>query len=148
MTLQTLSFIFGALLLLVGILGGGFEIKEVRIPTIATGGRVVSSIAGLVFIAVAMSPFVVSNRAGDASKATMSAMEWDTDHFGADYTDFPLPTDNPNLCEDACRRAPRCQAWTYVKPNTKKGAQSWCFLKEAVAPPTRDTCCVSGTKNQ
>ena len=31
MTLQTMSFIFGAILLAVAILGGGFEIKEIKV---------------------------------------------------------------------------------------------------------------------
>jgi PAN domain len=147
MTLQTLSFIFGALLLLVGILGGGFEIKEVKIPLIATGGRVVSSIVGVVFITLASFPSVV-NQKGGPSQSGMSAMEWDTDRFGADFTGFPLPTDNPKLCEDPCQSDLRCRAWTYVKPNTIKGPRPWCFLKEAVPPAKSDTCCVSGTKNQ
>jgi hypothetical protein len=147
MTLQTLSFAFGALLLFVGILGGGFEVKEVKIPPIAASGRVVSSLAGLVFIAVALFP--MRNVLTDGtSRPTMSAMEWDTDRFGADYTNLPLPTDNPTLCEDACKSAPRCQAWTYVKPNTVMGPEPMCFLKEAVPPPKGNKCCVSGTKSQ
>ncbi len=31
MTLQAMSFIFGAILLAVAILGGGFEIKEIKV---------------------------------------------------------------------------------------------------------------------
>ena len=51
----------------------------------------------------------------------MSDMEWDTDRLGADYTFFPLPTDNPKQCEDACRSDEKCRSWTYVKPNTTRG---------------------------
>ena len=147
MTLQTLSFLFGALLLLVGIVGGGLEIKELKIPKIATWGRVVSSIVGLVFFGIAARP-PIDDRPSGTPEPKMSAMEWDTDRFGGDYTGFPLPTDNPKLCQDACSSAPRCQAWTYVKPNTTMGPQPMCFLKEAAPPAKSDTCCVSGTKSR
>jgi hypothetical protein len=50
MTLQTMSFIFGALLLAVGILGGGFEVKEVKVSNASMGVRIIAGIAGLLFI--------------------------------------------------------------------------------------------------
>ena len=50
MTLQTMSFIFGALLLAVGILGGGFEVKEIKVSNVTTSARIAAAIAGIVFI--------------------------------------------------------------------------------------------------
>jgi adenylate cyclase len=50
MTLQTMSFIFGALLLAVGILGGGFEVKEVKVSNASMGVRIIAGIVGLLFI--------------------------------------------------------------------------------------------------
>jgi hypothetical protein len=50
MTLQTMSFIFGALLLAVGILGGGFEVKEIKISNASTSVRILAGLAGLVFM--------------------------------------------------------------------------------------------------
>jgi hypothetical protein len=50
MTLQTMSFMFGALLLAVGILGGGFEVKEVKVSNASMGVRIIAGIAGLLFI--------------------------------------------------------------------------------------------------
>ncbi len=50
MTLQSMSFIFGAILLAVGILGGGFEIKEIKVSNVSIGVRIVAGIVGLVFI--------------------------------------------------------------------------------------------------
>jgi len=47
MTLQTMSFIFGAILLAVAILGGGFEIKEIKVSKVTTTGRVSAGIVGL-----------------------------------------------------------------------------------------------------
>jgi hypothetical protein len=147
MTVPTLSFLFGALLVLVGILGGGFEIKEIKIPTVPVRGRVLASIVGLTFIGLAIWP---SDRFmnGGRDKPTMSDMEWDTDRFGADYTSFPLPRDNPKQCEDACRSDEKCRAWTYVKPNTIQGPMPICYLKGAIPPSQDNTCCVSGTKSQ
>jgi hypothetical protein len=50
MTLQSMSFIFGALLLAVGILGGGFEVKEIKVSNVSIGVRIVAGIVGLSFI--------------------------------------------------------------------------------------------------
>ena len=50
MSLQSMSFIFGAILLAVGILGGGFEIKEIKVSNVSIGVRIVAGIVGLVFI--------------------------------------------------------------------------------------------------
>jgi hypothetical protein len=47
MTLQTISFIFGALLLAVGILGGGFEVKEIKVSNVTTSARIFAGLAGL-----------------------------------------------------------------------------------------------------
>jgi len=52
MTLQSMSFIFGAILLAVAILGGGFEIKEIKVSNVTTGVRLVAGIVGLIFIAL------------------------------------------------------------------------------------------------
>jgi hypothetical protein len=50
MTLQSMSFIFGALLLAVGILGGGFEVKEIKVSNVSIGVRIVAGIVGLFFV--------------------------------------------------------------------------------------------------
>jgi hypothetical protein len=78
----------------------------------------------------------------------MSDMEWNTDRFGADYTFFPLPTDNPKQCEDACRSDEKCRSWTYVKPNTIRGPTPMCYLKNAIPPRQDNPSCVSGTKSE
>ena len=45
MTLQSMSFIFGAILLAVAILGGGFEIKEIKVSNVSMGVRALAGIA-------------------------------------------------------------------------------------------------------
>lgn len=50
MSINALVFGLGGILLLVAILGGGFELKEFKIPKVGGAPRVCSGIAGLFFI--------------------------------------------------------------------------------------------------
>jgi hypothetical protein len=50
MTSQTGLLAFGALLLLIAIVGGGFEVKEIKIPQVGKIPRAVAAIGGIVFI--------------------------------------------------------------------------------------------------
>ena len=50
MSPQSMSFIFGAILLAVAILGGGFEVKEIKVSNVSVGVRIVAGIVGLFFI--------------------------------------------------------------------------------------------------
>jgi len=52
MGIDTVVFIFGGILLLIGILGGGFELKELKIPQVSLVPRLLASIVGLAFIGV------------------------------------------------------------------------------------------------
>jgi len=44
------SFVFGGILLFVGVVGGGFELKELKVPKVGMGVRVVSAIVGFLFV--------------------------------------------------------------------------------------------------
>lgn len=50
MTTNVLVFGFGGILILVAILGGGFEIKEFKVPKVGWAPRIVAGIVGLFFI--------------------------------------------------------------------------------------------------
>lgn len=50
MSIDVLAFAFGGVLLLVGILGGGFELKELKIPRVGGIIRLVTLLAGTCFI--------------------------------------------------------------------------------------------------
>lgn len=50
MSAETVMLILGGLLVLTGILGGGFEVKEIKIPRIGIGSRVLAAAAGIVFL--------------------------------------------------------------------------------------------------
>ena len=47
MSIDAVAFAFGAILLLIGILGGGFELRELRIPTVSKPIRIISVVVGV-----------------------------------------------------------------------------------------------------
>lgn len=74
-----------------------------------------------------------------------TGLEWNTNRAGSDYRDFDLPAPSPETCQTACMDEPACVAFTYVNPGVQ-GPSARCWLKNVVAAPTPDTCCVSGVK--
>jgi hypothetical protein len=52
MTIEVLTFAFGGFLLLLGLLGGGFELREVKIAKVGWAPRLSSIVLGLVFLIV------------------------------------------------------------------------------------------------
>lgn len=50
MNLATVTFILGGILILVGILGGGFELREMKVPKVNWITRLVAATTGMVFI--------------------------------------------------------------------------------------------------
>jgi len=72
------------------------------------------------------------------------AMQWNTVRPGATFRSFNLRVAAPEACRDACFNNRYCRSWTYVKPYTLYGSRPRCLLKDAVTPPRRDRCCVSG----
>ena len=64
MSLDTASFILGGLFIAVAILGGGFEVKEVKIQSVGRTNRILSLFAGifLIFLSVALNkPEIVAS---------------------------------------------------------------------------------------
>lgn len=55
MNVQLVAFVFGGVLRFVGVLGGGFEVKELKIPKVGGGVRVLSAIVGVIFIVLGFS---------------------------------------------------------------------------------------------
>ncbi len=50
MSVQAILLLFGVLLLLIAIIGGGFEVRELKIPKVEKTPRIISAVVGLVFI--------------------------------------------------------------------------------------------------
>jgi hypothetical protein len=78
---------------------------------------------------------------------TTMTMEHDTNYFGMDYNDgkLPRPKCGPECCRDACRKDPRCKAYTWVKPGVQ-GPTARCWLKHGVPAKSRDYNTISGRK--
>jgi YARHG domain len=51
---QVMVFLLGAFLIVVGIVGGGFELKEIKIPSVARIPRIIAGVAGAVLIAFSL----------------------------------------------------------------------------------------------
>ena len=153
MTLQTMSFIFGALLLAVGILGGGFEVKEIKVSNVNTSGRIFAGLAGLIFVVLGFwqpTSLITADPLRSAviptaSTATMSEREHDKDRYGGDFSVYDITTDHIEDCEGACKSDAKCVAWTYVKPGVLR-PHAICALKSVIPAISDNVCCVSGTK--
>lgn len=68
------------------------------------------------------------------------------DRPGGSYSSFDLSSPSPILCQQACAVDPKCQSFTYVKPDVQ-GTNARCWLKNSVPSAKEDSCCVSGVKN-
>lgn len=80
-------------------------------------------------------------KAAPLAQRAAPGMEADTNRFGSDYRGFDAP--NAQLCQTACANEAVCRAWTWVKPGIQ-GPGGKCWLKNAVAAPSANACCVSG----
>jgi Bacterial tandem repeat domain 1 len=54
MAIDTISFLLGGLLVAVSVLGGGIEVKELKIPAVGQTSRLLSFFAGLLFVGLAV----------------------------------------------------------------------------------------------
>jgi hypothetical protein len=57
-TVEGLLFIIGALFLLIGFVGGGFEVSAAKIPAVGKTGRLGSTVVGAVCLALATRSFI------------------------------------------------------------------------------------------
>lgn len=67
MKLNLVAFLFGALLLAISILGGGFELQELKIPKVGWFPRLVSAFIGMFFIVVGIGLETPSVTSSDSS---------------------------------------------------------------------------------
>ena len=74
----------------------------------------------------------------------VGATEYSIDRTGGDYRSFETPPDpKGKACADACQGENRCRAWTYRRPGYSV-TSAHCYLKDAIKPPRRRPCCISG----
>lgn len=54
MSLETMAFVLGGLLIAAGVFGGGLEIKELKLPQIGGTPRLVAAVLGAAFVVLAL----------------------------------------------------------------------------------------------
>ncbi|HEV8578377.1 MAG TPA: hypothetical protein VGX68_04785, partial [Thermoanaerobaculia bacterium] len=63
MNIQLVAFGFGCLLLMVAILGGGFEVKELKVPKVGRAPRFAACLFGVLFVFLGIKPDLSLNAA-------------------------------------------------------------------------------------
>jgi len=125
MSIELLSFILGGSLVAIGLLGGGIEVRELKIPAVGQMPRIFSFVAGLAFVglAVFLSPRPAKEPEEAAHAAAATTIERET---------FEQPMFG-DLRLDACYEwAARCG---------EEPATAWCQTKgyrRAVDYPTEN----------
>jgi hypothetical protein len=79
MTIEMISFLFGCLLLLAGLLGGGFQIREISFPSIKGVPRAACIVAGVVFMGLGFGNGVqtgIANPSSPISENTPSPVQF------------------------------------------------------------------------
>jgi hypothetical protein len=66
-------FLFGAILLAVAILGGGFELKELKVPKVGWMARLISAFMGMVFVVVGIGLDAPTDDLGSPSSGSSSS---------------------------------------------------------------------------
>lgn len=61
MTIEVISFLIGGILIGTAIVGGGFEIKEIKMPRVGAGVRIVSLVVGSLFLMLGLGIWSISN---------------------------------------------------------------------------------------
>ncbi|HEV7644349.1 MAG TPA: PAN domain-containing protein [Pyrinomonadaceae bacterium] len=108
-------------------------------------------VAGAALILIVILLFLLFGRGGGkpsdngSNNAGGFTVEQDTDRAGSDITNFDLPQPNFELCRTACAAQSNCRAYVFVKPGVQ-GPSARCWLKSAVPPATKNTCCTAGVK--
>jgi hypothetical protein len=74
MSIEVISFLIGGILIATSIVGGGFEIKEIKMPRVGAGARVVSLVVGSGFLVLGLSMWSMSNPQLLADQAPAAAL--------------------------------------------------------------------------
>src|SRR5437764_3038366 len=89
---NTITLLLGGFLLIIGVLGGGIEAKEIRIPSIAKGPRILAGVIGavLVFFALIHDPLTntekkTSEPPKDSASSTSPAIKSPSQHIVGDF---------------------------------------------------------------
>lgn len=115
MSIETMSFILGGILLAAALFGGRLEVKELKVPQIGTFARILCALAGLSFVGLAL--YVHGTPASSNSSVPTSDAK-------KTYMTFPEPMLG-DLRLDACLEwgrncgEPAATAWCKTKGMTR-----------------------------
>lgn len=73
MTIETMAFVLGAILIAASVFGGGFEIREIKLPHIGASGRIVAAVVGGAFVLLALAINLQWVRRGGSSASDITA---------------------------------------------------------------------------
>ena len=109
-----------------------------------SGGPAMCWLKREVVPAVASTCCVSGVRGAAAVEPRLGELEYSIDRVGGDYRSFEATADpRGKPCADACGAESRCRAWTYRRAGYGTSAPR-CYLKDAIKPPRRRPCCISG----
>jgi len=115
MSLETMAFVLGGLLIAAGVFGGGLEIKELKIPQIGGTARLVASVVGLAFVVLALA---INQGWIEQRTKTFKEPMYD-ENFRLDY----------------------CAEWGNKQSCGQKAATTWCkkqgYLRAIEYPPEK-----------
>lgn len=114
MTIEAVAFLIGGILIGTAIVGGGFEIKEIKMPRVGAGVRIVSLIAGSGFLLLALSMWGVNHPELLAEQVPANAFAPPVDTTAVQ----PQVEDRSVAVEtsEAASPAPEEQTWTQDAP--------------------------------
>ena len=93
---EELAFLLGGLLVLIGLLGGGLEIRELKIPPVSNTSRLLAFIVGIAFTFMA---FIFHINAGPSGNAANSNSDTGVQMERTENPD-PGPSGNADNADD------------------------------------------------
>lgn len=82
MTIQLIAFAFGGILIFVSVLGGGFEVKELKVPKVGPGVRVLSAAVGVLFVCLGFGATTAQSDQRGTSQPTVVSANTVGEHTG------------------------------------------------------------------
>ncbi len=92
MTIEIVVFAFGALLLFTAILGGGFELKELKVPPVGRWARLSALVSGVILILLGIGLVARPPQDEPAASTTTTTAETTVDQGNLTGTGRPRPT--------------------------------------------------------
>jgi regulator of protease activity HflC (stomatin/prohibitin superfamily) len=93
LSMGVVAFIFGAVLVLIALIGGGIEIREAHVPEVTRNTRIVAAVVGLAFIGLGIW-FTIQ---GQESGTKVVTAPTNTSQAATTTSEAPFPTDRERI---------------------------------------------------